>query len=226
MKSLFLHAAFGKRAFLAGLLALSLSACGEKKNPVRIVVEPPSVQVVKVKATTTAAKKQVTDHEIARTDWMYSIQPELDIAIKDERKQQDGYHVWITLTGVKLKLALPIKTYVSEKAPNDVLNHEKGHVEICKRIYENSREYATKAANSAIGKTFEGFGTDRKLALSNALQIAAQEVTSPYRKDTSALADQVSSNYDLLCEKEDRTSTVEKTVAEAFASSSESSSER
>lgn len=209
-----------------GCAVLLLSSCSEpnakQKPTVSVLVEEPVIQTIRVKAKE-SAKTGITDHNDARTDWMFSIKPELDFAIKEEKKAEDGYHIWITLNGVRLKLSLPIKTYASDKAAKEVLDHERGHVEICKKIYENAREFGSRAANGQIGKTFEGFGADRKLALSNAIQVAAQEVTSPYRADTSQRADEVSSNYDLLCESEDRSGQVDKTVKEAFAATQKKS---
>ncbi len=94
---------------------------------------------------------------------------------------------------------------------------KKGHVKICKRIYQDCRQYALKAATQAIGKRFEGFGANRKLAMSNALELAAQEIASPYRANSAGLADDVSSQYDQLCEKEERKNLVDKTVDDSFA---------
>ncbi len=182
-----------------------------------IVVAPPDVKIERVKVgADKEGKIDPASHEIAHTDWMFSIKPELDFSIKDEKQDKRGYHLILEVTGVKLNLALPIKMTVSQKAPQSVLDHENGHVEICRRAYANAREYALDAVNKALGKRFDGFGSDRKLALSNALEMAAQEIASSYRTKTAAVAENVSSIYDQLCEKEDRDKLVEKTVEEAF----------
>ena len=202
---------------LGTLLVCLVSACQKPKGETSITVEPPSVKIAKIKNVVAKnASIDPAEHEIAQTDWIFSIKPELDFSIKKEKQEHDGYHIWIEITAVKLKLALPIKTSVSDKAPKYVLDHENGHVEICRRIYANAREHALKAIASVSGKQFEGFGADRKLALANALQIAGQEIAAPYRTSTAGLAERVSSNYDQLCEKEERRNQVEKTVEDAF----------
>ena len=53
--------------------------------------------------------------------------------------------------------------------------------------------------------------------IADALQIAGQDIAGPYRSATAGLAEKVSSNYDQLCEKEERRNQVKKTVEDAFA---------
>jgi hypothetical protein len=201
----------------AAFAAVFVCSCTEKPKVSVSVAEP----LVTVKKVSDAAAGNVntpaSDHEIAQTNWLFSIVPELDFSIKDEKKEKDGYHIWIEIIGARLELSLPITTNISDKAPLYVVEHEKGHVKICKRIYQDCRQYAMKAATQVIGKRFEGFGADRKLALSNALEMAAQEIASPYRVNSAGFADDVSSNFDQLCEKEDRKNLVDKTVDDAFA---------
>ena len=195
---------------------LAISSCSKAKEPIVITVEPPKVKIDKKKLATQAKDILASDHDIAQTDWLFSIEPEIDFAIKEEKKGKDGFHIWIKITGVKLKLGLPITTTISDNAPKYVAEHENGHVKICTRIYKDARAFAQSAAQGVLGKTVEGFGSDKKLALSNALQIVAQDIAAPYRVSTVALADVVSSNYDQLCEKEDRKELVDKTIEDAF----------
>ncbi len=186
-----------------------------------VTVEPPVVKIEKAKQKHAGGKDAAaSDHETARTDWLFSIKPELDFDVKKEKKEEDGYHIWIEITGVKQVLGLPITTTVSADAPKYVLDHEQWHVKICTRIYEKCRQFALDAGKNVIGKRFEGFGADRALALNNAWQFAAQDLTSPYRAKASAWADDVSSNYDQLCEKEERRALVDKTVDDAFVRAS------
>ena len=202
---------------LPALFAVILSSCSKPNETVSVTVDKPDVKIERVKSDTKQKDFDPTIHEIAQTDWIFSIKPELNFSIKDERKDKKGYYLNLEVTGVKLNLALPVKTTVYEKAPQYILDHEKGHVEICTRIYERARTYAFDAANSTLGKTFEGFGSDRKLALSNALEMAAQDIAAPYRVNTAGVAERVSANYDRLCEKEDRQKLVGKTIDDAFA---------
>lgn len=201
----------------AAAFTFVVSSCAPKATT-EIIVEPPRVQTKESKSEIAQKLGNAAyEHESARTDWVFRIIPELSISIKDEKKEKDGYHIWIDLTGAKLRLALPIVTYVSEKAPKYVIDHEQGHVKICKRVYVNCRDYAHMAATAAIGKRFEGFGSDRKLALSNAIESAAQAIAAPYRTNSAGLADRVSAHYDQLCENEDRRFLVDRTVEDAFA---------
>ncbi|MBX9953175.1 MAG: hypothetical protein K2Y39_28635 [Candidatus Obscuribacterales bacterium] len=198
------------------VFALAMSSCSKEKEPIVVIVDPPKVTIDKKKFETKSKELAASDHDIAQTDWLFSIEPEIDFAVKDEKKQKDGFHIWIQVTGVKLKLGLPIKTTIADDAPKYVVEHEKGHVKICTRIYKDARAFAQASAQAVLGKTVEGFGSDKKLALSNALQMIGQDIAAPYRVSTVAFADAVSSNYDQLCEKEDRKELVDKTIEEAF----------
>lgn len=203
---------------LTSVIALfATCACNNKSEPVVITVDPPKVQIDKKKIENYQKNAPASDHEMAQTDWLFSISPEVLFSVKDEKKEKDGYHIWIEVTGIHLKLGLPITTTISEEAPKYVVDHENGHVKICTRIYENARNIAQKSAENVLGKTVEGFGADKKLAISNALQMVAQDIAAPYRVGTVGLADVVSSNYDQLCEKEERKDLVEKTIEDAFA---------
>lgn len=203
---------------LAATISL-LNGCTQTKSPpISIAVASPVVKIVTLKNVSTSDHKDTPfNHEAARTDWAFSILTELDFSDLEEKKESDGWHVWLTVTGVKLRLALPITTFLSEKAPKYVAEHENGHVSICRRIYEKSREIALDSSTKTIGKRFEGVGADRRQALSSALQLAGQAVAAPYREKTAGLADKVSSAYDQLCQREDRRNQVRQTVDEAFS---------
>jgi len=207
----------GIAILVSGLGIFCASCKNNSETAISVEQEPP---VVTTKNLTDPevlnAKAPASDHEIAHTDWIFSINPYLDYSIEKEQKDKDGYRIWLKVTGIKLKLKLPITTYISPQTPAYVVDHERGHQQICRRIYSHCREYALKGAQEVIGKQFEGFGADRKLAIGNALQFAGQDLTSPYRGNASARADAVSSIYDQLCEKEDRKNLVDKTVNDAF----------
>ncbi len=205
------------RAISPLLLLIALTSCTkQEKNPISITVDPPRVKIEKKKVETQKKDFDAAEHEIAQTDWIYSIVPKLAFSIKEKKQEKTSYTLSLVVTGVEIKLGLPITTKIYESAPQYVIDHENGHVKICTRIYDNARAIAQKAAQEVVGKTYVGSGSDEKQALSSALQMAAQDIAAPYRVSTVAYADAVSSNYDQLCEKEDRRKLVEKTIDEAF----------
>lgn len=207
--------ALGLLAVSFGLLA---SSCGTPaKSKFSIDVAEPEVKIIRRKDVETNLTRQPTDHESAQTDWVFSLVPELDFSIKEEKKEANGFRIAIELTGVRLKLALPIKVMIDSKAPKSIEEHENGHVQICRRIYANCRNYAQDAVKNAIGKRFEGFGADRKMALSSALQQAAQEVAAPYRGKAVVLAEAVSSRYDQLCELKGYDGKIQRAIDDAFS---------
>jgi hypothetical protein len=193
------------------------------KPQAEISVQPPVVKVETI-SNVIAKKMNVAagDHETARTDCAFSIIPELGFSIVDEKNDKDdrenGYHVWVEITSCRLNLALPVTSYISADAPKYVREHENGHVKICCRIYADARSTATEAAKKAFEKRFEGIGKDRKLALSNALQFAGEEIGAYYRAKMAGEAEKVSSKYDQLCKSEDRREKVDETIEDAFAS--------
>lgn len=189
---------------------------------IEITVKPPVVKLVKLEdVNAEKLNAPASNHETARTDWVFTISPELDFKIVDEKDdkkdKENGYHVWVEITSVRLGLALPITSYISDRAPKYVFAHEDGHVKICRRIYANARALANEAASKVFDKRFEGIGRDQKMALSNALQFAGQEMAAFYRNKTGGEAEKVSSKYDQLCLAEDRKDKVDKTIDDAFA---------
>jgi len=200
------------------IVSMLASSCGTASNTkVAVEVVPAKVSFKHSEIDGAKASKQASNHDVAQTDWLFSITPELDFSIKDEKKKDNQYCIGLEITAVRIKLALPIDVSIAKDAPAWVKEHENGHVEICRTVYKNARECATAAANGILNKRFEGVGADKKLALSNALQIAAQEVAAPYRGNVGSEADAVSSRYDQLCETAEYQGKVQKAIADAFA---------
>lgn len=198
--------------------SIALIGCTKPVQPKSVIEQlEPEIKTIQRKDVETNLQRKPPDHESAQTDWIFSVVPELDFDIKVDKKESNGYRVGIELTGVRLKLALPIKIMIDEKAPQSIVEHENGHVQICKRVYSGGKAYAQSAVDAAVGKSFEGFGANRKQALSSALQQAAQEVAAPYRGKTAVLAEAVSSRYDQLCEKKEYDGHIQKAIEDAFA---------
>lgn len=158
-----------------------------------------------------------SNHETARTEWNYGIVPELGFKILKEEKVGKEYKVDLKITSVDLNLGLPIRLLISDKAPPDVVAHENGHIEICKRIYINAKEYGIQCSKKALGKVFSAMNADKKVAISQALRTAGQEIASPYRGLTAGIAKQVSDQYDYICQHSKEKLPVEKLIEMSFS---------
>lgn len=158
-----------------------------------------------------------SDHETARTEWNFGIIPKLGFNILKQEKVDNKCKIELQITSVKLDLGLPIRLLISHKASAAVIAHENGHIDICKRIYARAKEYATDCAKNALGKKFQAENADPRVALSEALRTAGQEIASPYRGLTAGQAKKVSDRYDYLCQHQKKNLPVDKLVEMSFA---------
>lgn len=220
---------------LALLATGSLCSCTNQESAIPVKTQPenakPRAEIVvrapdvKVETLSDVEERKLRgaagNHEAAHTDWNFRINPELSFTIVDEKNdgknKVNGYHVWLEIRAARLELGLPITTFISNKAPKYVIEHERGHVKICRRIYADAKPLAQEATSKIFGKRFEGMGNNQKQALSYALQFAGQELSAFYLARTAGVAEKVSSKYDQLCLSEDRREQVDKTIEDAFA---------
>ena len=97
-----------------------------------------------------------------------------------------------------MTIGLSIDTRLIQNADDKIKEHERGHAQICQRIYACAEPAAYDAAKASLGHLFAGEGRTEAEAVQNALNRAAKFVCSAYRTKTSAVADAVSAIYDHL----------------------------
>ncbi|PWU00126.1 MAG: hypothetical protein C5B53_04465 [Candidatus Melainabacteria bacterium] len=150
------------------------------------------------------------------TDWFFHCYTNFAYTLTDEQKSGTGTTVRITITKVNIKITLPIVMWIPKNAAQKVIDHEKGHVRICTRIYENAESAARDAATRVVGSNFQGQGDTVEAAYVEAVNKAAEEVCTTYRKNTADKADGVSKIYDDLTAGSTTLMSVDRSIDEAF----------
>lgn len=136
----------------------------------------------------------------AHTDWVFACESDLGFHIESKDVSPGYAKVDIKITRVNLALSLPMVIWMEKDARPYVVSHEEGHVEICKRIFDDAENAARLCADRVIGKTFMGQGDTLDQACKQALDLAVQELHESYHKETLEKANRISEAYDHLCD--------------------------
>lgn len=110
--------------------------------------------------------------------------------------------VRLKIKNVKMILSAPILVWLPKSPAPNVVAHEKGHQDICVKVYSESEPVAHKAAQSVVGRSFEAEGDSREEACKKSLLQAQSVVCSIYHQDVSDYASSISEIYDALDESE------------------------
>ncbi len=136
----------------------------------------------------------------AHTDWVFACESDLGFHVESKDVSPGYAKVQLKIIRVNLKLSLPIVIWAEKDARPSVIDHENGHVQICKRVYDDAEKSARLAADEIIGKTFMGQGDNLNDACKQALDLAMEDLHERYQKETLEVANRVSEAYDHLCD--------------------------
>lgn len=141
--------------------------------------------------------------EEALTEWEFGCQTNFDFDIVEESRMSTGKtFVRLKIKSVKMILSAPILVWLPKNPAPSIVAHEKGHQDICVRVYSESESSAHKAAQTVVGKIFEAEGDSRDDACKKALQQAQFAICTIYHQDVSDYAGCISEIYDSLDETE------------------------
>lgn len=182
---------------LSLISGVSLAGCA--RLSVNIDRQPPKIerQLLDKKA----AQKLVTEEgREAHTDWVFALKSDLGFHVESKDTSPHYSKVEVRITRVNLVLSLPIVIWTAADASPLVLAHEDGHVQICKRVYDDAERLARLSADGVIGKVYRGQGDTLEEACQQALSKAAEDLHEDYQRQTLELANRVSEAYDNLCD--------------------------
>lgn len=184
---------------LTAILLGSISGCA--RPPVSVNAKPLRVETIYFE---TLPPKQPTFKELgfeAYTVWFYHCVINLDTEDIERDDTAGASSVRIKVKSVAIDLSCPIKIYISKKAPKETHDHEQGHVELCRRIYNLAPEAARVAAKTVHNLTFYGMGANPQEARENAMNKARNEVGESFRAAISEPCQDASEKYDRLTAK-------------------------
>ena len=137
--------------------------------------------------------------ERAYTRWFFHCYSNFHFDIVQENRTAGKFTVSIVITGVTITIALPITLRLSEPIKQDTLDHEYGHVRICRQVYDHAEDAARKAAEAVMGARFTGTGDTRESAVAQALVQSAQAVGKTYTKQTAEMQQTPSRKFTMTC---------------------------
>jgi hypothetical protein len=99
----------------------------------------------------------------------------------------------------KIRLTLSTTTWLPNSASEKLREHEEGHVQIYKAIYEKRADASAKrAAEALIGQVFQGIGPDTQTAKNEIQHKVTQALCSQFHQQTRDIAMQADAKYDRM----------------------------
>ncbi len=129
------------------------------------------------------------------TDWNFHCYPNVDYDL-ESTKTTEKTTVTILIKKITLTISLPITVRLGKLAGKKALDHENGHIQIVKQIYEKAEDIARESCEPAIGVRFEGTGANKEDAVADAIDKACQQVCRLYREKTVNVGNALSKNFD------------------------------
>ena len=130
-----------------------------------------------------------------------------------ESQKTDSTHATVTITKVKMILALSINVWVPNGATQHVVEHEDGHRQISEYYYRTADKLAEQIAATYVGKQIGVDGTDLDAQLETALHQTATDITREFDQELSLAATQ--QYYDTITDHGRNESDVKEAVAAA-----------
>lgn len=190
----------------------------------RVLVEQEPISITKeyFDRDSIQSKEFAEEHnQSANTHWRFKCVPKFRFDIVENKKSgrapEETVNVRLRITNVNVFLGCPVIIYLPKLAKPEVVSHEDGHFKICKKVYDrDARSAAQSAAQSLIGKEFEGSGKSLESASQEALHHAAQDMGRAFRSKTIDYLDRVSAYYDQLTPQHPESKYVDACVEAAF----------
>lgn len=131
-----------------------------------------------------------------------------------ESQKTDTTHATVTVTKVKMILALSINVWVPSGATQHVVEHEDGHRQISEYYYQGADKLAERIAATYVGRQIGINGTDVDAQLARTLQQTATDITHDFDRELSFAATQ--QYYDTITDHGRNESDVKEAVVAAI----------
>lgn len=125
---------------------------------------------------------------------------------------------WVfEVTGVSMKLALPLRTWLPFGCKDKLRAHEAGHIKMCEEIYKKADSVAHQCGAAMMGRHIEVSGhNSAKSAEEGAFTEATRTLDADYREKMEAEADGAGVIYDRITNHGMNEVPEEKAMKEAF----------
>jgi hypothetical protein len=119
-----------------------------------------------------------------------------EASVGGQSRRYDAMHAIVTITQVKVALALDITIWVPGGVTSRVIDHEQGHRQISEYYYQTADQVAERVAAPYMGKEVEITGTDLPAEFNKLLEQMGAEITDEYSKELNP--DPAQLRYDFI----------------------------
>jgi hypothetical protein len=183
---------------LSMVALLSLTSCAPSK-PVELDKKPLVIKRISFDPKGDMTEIPLEKDEGAVTVWSFGCKTDFDFEIVEKTfLSKTDYMVTIKIKSCRITLTAPVTVYLPENADKKLIEHEDGHVEICRRIYDGAEKHALIAASQAIGKQYQASGVSVEAACKQAVEDASLAISQTYHDRASASVNRISEIYDAL----------------------------
>ncbi len=119
-----------------------------------------------------------------------------EATVGGQSRRSDATHAIVTITQIKVALALDITIWVPGGVTSHVIDHEQGHRQISEYYYQTADQVAERVAAPYMGKEVEIAGTDLQAEFNKLLQQMGAEITDEYSKELNP--DPAQLRYDFI----------------------------
>lgn len=194
----------GLLSFLSIITMSLLNGCQSALEPEKVSIKkvPLDLQTVYFEDKPELEHQRKDMNYDAFTKWFFHCDVELKTKDLKRDDTKGASSVTLAVEHVQIKLSCPVQMCISKKTESQVVDHERGHVDICRRFYELSEAEVRKACEAVMGQEFYGMGATPEEARKMALDMAYQMLGGMYQQSiilpceaTSAKFDQLSLRY-------------------------------
>ncbi len=204
------------------VLALLLSACSRlrmnssqplaKDGSVSVSVEPATTEVKYLDGIYWPQGKACGR---AYTYWTFMCRPDFQLKPLPALSKPG---TWVfEVTGVSMKVALPLRTWLPFDCKDKLRAHEAGHIKMCEVIYKKADSVARQCATEMMGRHIEVSGHNTATSAKDGAMIeATRTLDAAYREKMEAEADGAGVIYDRITNHGMNEVPEEKAMKEAF----------
>lgn len=146
----------------------------------------------------------------------FSISPEFQVAMADERRGPPGVVSRVRVVSLIARLSLQTTEWLPNGAGEDTKVHEAAHSRIAQLHYKDAEEHARRLAQKYLGQTFTGEGDTPDAARRNAIAKAARELGAAYLAAVERPSARVNDLFDEITNHGRKNIAIEEAIRQAF----------
>jgi hypothetical protein len=177
--------------FVVAVLACwLLPAHADQSSPFDIQVDPISLE----RKTTSARAYGMENGGL--TEWFFHCSPLSDVEKVSGKTIHNTHFVTVRVRKVHFRTSLEVRVTLPPNPPAALVDHEEGHVRLCKSVYSESSQAALDCAKDVIKRDFSGQGNSEDRAYQSALDASRMWFCEKYTAATDRRLQKLSDRYD------------------------------